>query len=215
MFGNCVDLGDASRTHAEDTISGTSVPIPSVEALFVGFSCKDVSGMNIYSMQFTERMSNEEGTTYKTMFGTLGYVTIHKPKVVVMENVVLFGVVGGIRSATARLGRNCTCVLRAGGPLRITEHLRNLLQALEVRGYVAVPMLLDPRKEGMCQRRVRLYVVAIRNRQPLEFSDIKEETLQLAQQVLAMEALPLRRVETFLFQDDSDNFNFWDSYAFV
>ena len=97
----------------------------------------------------------------------------------------------------------------------MTQHLLDLLAVLEQRGYVAVPMLLDPRGQGMCQRRVRLYVVAVKNLRPLDFIDVREKSLQLAQQVLSMDRLPLRPVETFMFPDSSDDFALWDTYAFV
>jgi DNA-cytosine methyltransferase len=80
LFDDVTKLGNKS---ALDVISGKMKDVPGkADVIIAGFSCKDLSGMNSH-----RKALDEMGQSGQTLQGCLDYVAVHRPRVVIFENV--------------------------------------------------------------------------------------------------------------------------------
>ena len=121
LFGDVSKLTGTDDVY--DFVSQTPMAVPAVDALIVGFSCKDASGMNVYAHQFDEKMQAQVETTHTTLSGSLGYIEVHKPKVIALENVLLFREKGGVQVVARLLEPRCSSILPSDGRLTWTASL--------------------------------------------------------------------------------------------
>jgi site-specific DNA-cytosine methylase len=127
IFCSAMEVG-AGTGH--DILSDSRCEVPPVDLLTAGFSCKDCSGMNIYAESFTERMESSSGTTWETLEGTVQCVERNPPLLVILENVVRFGLKGGCQAAARILGSDKSGVFAPGSRLIMTEHLQTIVSRL-------------------------------------------------------------------------------------
>jgi hypothetical protein len=170
--------------------------------------------MNIYAESFTERMESSSGTTWETLEGTVQCVERNPPLLVMLENVVRFGLKGGCQAAARILGSDKSGVFAPGSRLVMTEHLQTIVSRLEDKGYVVVCCLLQPRQFGIPQRRLRLYITAsfcgmIDSERRAQ---LQTTALQRAHQCLESVHLNIRPLESFLLDDKSAEYHFWDRF---
>ena len=143
-------------------------------AFNLGFSCKDLSTLNRFSLHFrdecsdTERDVSSRGTTGKTWAGCLGFVAVIKPLILWIENV-----------RAALQGKNWS---------RIEQDLKE-------QGYTVVGVCLNTAKYGIPQHRQRAYIVAVHNRMPVYNMDRCKEL------ILHLECTPYP-IEAFLLSDN-------------
>ena len=81
--------------HGEDLLSHNIVQVPDVDIFAAGFSCKDVSAMNIFQLEWLARYEVCEGTTAETLSHSLAYCCVRRPRFIFLENVPAFAVRGG------------------------------------------------------------------------------------------------------------------------
>jgi hypothetical protein len=85
LFGDITQL--CQRT-ALNVMSNELEPVPDVTIFIAGFSCKDVSNLNPNQSGHGGYVSHADGTTGITFDGVLGYVLLHNPKFIILENVM-------------------------------------------------------------------------------------------------------------------------------
>jgi site-specific DNA-cytosine methylase len=72
---------------ALDTKTGMVVPVVRVTLLIGGFSCTDISRLNIYSHQYRQCAATGAGKSGGTLRGMMDYILKHSPNYVILENV--------------------------------------------------------------------------------------------------------------------------------
>ena len=83
-------FGDVSRLKdgfMEDLLSERVTPVPGTDFIASGFSCKDISEMNMYSALSSGCIAAGSLRSGGTFAGTMDYVDIVRPPVVLLENV--------------------------------------------------------------------------------------------------------------------------------
>ena len=86
LFG---DAGDIITGFAKCRIRGCVVPVPSCDILLVGFSCKSFSALrNPSDRKYEHAIVEGIGSSGKTANYALQYVQKHRPKILLIENVV-------------------------------------------------------------------------------------------------------------------------------
>jgi site-specific DNA-cytosine methylase len=80
LFDDVTKLGNKQ---ALDAISGKMKKVPGqADVIIAGFSCKDLSGMNR-----NRKALDEMGQSGQTLQGCLDYIAVHRPRMVIFENV--------------------------------------------------------------------------------------------------------------------------------
>ena len=114
--------------------------VPSVDVLVIGTSCKDLSRANS-SVDRTKLVLSEEtskGASAQTFKGMLGYVSGHRPRFVIFENVDSID----DKVSTAQ-----------------ETNLSLVMQAMKELGYEGQKVMTDAQQFGLPCRRRRLYVL--------------------------------------------------------
>ena len=207
LFGDVSKLTGTDDVY--DFVSQTRVAVPAVDALIVGFSCKDASGMNVYAHQYDEKMQAQVGSTHTTLTGSLQHVEVYKSKLIALENVLLFGVKGGVQVVARLLEPRCSSILPSHGRFTWTPSLMDLMERLQALGYIAAPLVLDPRQAGMNQRRLRLWIIGVQSSDVSVYDSLQELAVAQVTQILSLEPLPMRPIESFLLPA-GDDLTFWD-----
>ena len=78
LFRDIMVLGDGYGT----TVNGECVAVPRVAVFYVGFSCKDVSILNVNSPAHQDCVRKGRGKTGSTCQGALGYINWARPALV-------------------------------------------------------------------------------------------------------------------------------------
>lgn len=146
VFGDARQMGCPS---AFDKLSQSYQKVPPCEILSAGFSCKDLSRLNknrgmlrqiIMKYVRLQKMPDGEddiGTTTQTLLGVLLYVDVHRPAVLLLENVNEF-------------------VQNLDGEGSLYDLVKDILWT---KGYVAVLIQTSPEMMGMPTRRARPYAI--------------------------------------------------------
>ena len=103
MMFKCIH--EVATGTAQNVRTGVMEQVPKVHALWAGFSCKSVSGMNIHKHLFKRCVRDGGGTTGATCRSCLRYIAWCRPYLVFLENVVKFAIGGGWKSVTGVLDR--------------------------------------------------------------------------------------------------------------
>ena len=124
---------------AEDLISQQFVRVPSGLDIYVaGWLCRDVSTMNHHRnkplLPGTDPRVRDgsAGESSNTLESSIEYIRLHRPAIVILENVVNKRSVALVQEAFKRIG-----------------------------GYTLIVLLIDSRTMGVCMSRRRLYAVAV------------------------------------------------------
>lgn len=131
------DVCDCVKTVALCVKSNSYVPVPAVKWLIGGFSCQDVSPMNVHKVSSGDTVANKDKKTGKTFDFMMQYVAKHFPPLLTFENVP------GLDDASKHS--------------RLTN-LDHVIMALESHGYVVLTVRLCPRDHGVPHRRLRSVV---------------------------------------------------------
>ena len=83
------------------------------------------------------------------------------------------------------------------------------MERLQALGYIAVPLVLDPRQAGMNQRRLRLWIIGVQSSDVSVYDSLKELAIAQVTQILSLEPLPMRPIESFRLPA-GDDLTFWD-----
>ena len=190
---------------AFDIISQTAGEVGRVAALWAGFSCKSVSGLNNRASEFARCVYEGSGTTGATCRSVLRYISWARPWLVFLENVAKFAV----RSTLAAFGH-----ARVLDPTRdkITKNLEDLLDILEAFGYTCVCMIMSPACFGSPNRRPRFWLAAMWRPQ----STIHSAARLISESLLAWKAMPAKLLSSFLLS--GEELEYWledHRYIFV
>ncbi len=124
-------LNISEHAHVQDLETADMETMPAAEVLFGGFPCQDFS-----SCGHKQGFSGPRGKLYKVM---IEYMKVHRPKVVVGENVPLLA---GMK----------------GGTL-----LRTIVSELADAGYLVKTWFLNCPDYGLPASRRRIFIVCVRN----------------------------------------------------
>lgn len=185
------DIFDISRRSAKCDIHGDVAPGDLCDALDIflaGFSCKDVSTLNIHRGSASTCTDTHTGSTGQTLLGVLLVVEMRRPKTFVLENV---------------LG------LLARG------QIARVVQRLESKGYIVIWRVQNAQETGVPQDRDRVWILGWRldtvvgGISAAEFAEQMAklwEDLLYVQEPAGGSALwySLADLDTFLFAEDSD-----------
>ena len=81
LFG---DAGEIARGQGTDLMSSETALVPYVDIFIAGFSCKDVSAMNIWKHLWEQRQAEQDGSTAYTLRCGLTYIDVKRPKIFVL-----------------------------------------------------------------------------------------------------------------------------------
>ena len=218
------DAGEVGKGEGTDLMSSEVREVPYVDCFFAGFSCKDVSAMNIWKCLWEQRQACLDGTTAYTLACGLQCIDAKRPKIFVLENVPAFAVRGGVRLCYVALQNDCgtfsSCVIAVDeddikfGALKLplTVAFLETIQNLESGGYTVIPMLIDPRSYYVPQRRLRLYLAGVHNDSCgiTNTSAFRSRSLQTATQMLADAKSEPVSLDRMLLDEDSPDFKYWD-----
>ena len=176
--------------------TGVMTAVPKVHALWAGFSCKSVSGMNVYSQLFKQCVRNGGGTTGATCRSTVRYIALVRPYLVFFENVVKFALGGGWKAFTGVLDFTVH---------KVSQNVVDLVELLEGLGYTVVPMILNPLDFGLPNRRPRFWLTAVWS--PL--SAVHSIPRVMTSCMNAFFAMPTLALSRFLLGLESDDYLYW------
>ena len=132
------DITDVPSMRAFDVLSGTTKSVPPSHFTYIGFSCKDVSHLNVNAQASRGCVKSGTLRTGHTLRCSLGYVRLVKPYFVGLENVAALD--------------DCD----ATG----TSNADDLVEAFEELGYIVVRQVVNCRSHGAMQRRTRWWGIA-------------------------------------------------------
>jgi site-specific DNA-cytosine methylase len=188
MFENVMDFYES---RARCLIAGQHRAVPGANIIFMGFSCKDVSHMNIYSANARDCIKQKSLRTGSTLSGGMQYVRRHRPKLVFLENV----------AALDDINRNSGI-----------SNADELFHMFRLLGYHLFSTILDARSHGACQRRTRWWGVAVRVRDDsltdkdmAMCSELAVDFLDVLSQV---EMLPVN-LDTILMEERGEQLKAW------
>jgi site-specific DNA-cytosine methylase len=153
------------QTHAVDARTGEEVAVPDVDILTAGIPCVDESSLNQGGRKTRKGFRKGKGATGKCWKHLKGYVTKHKPKIVVVENV------RGLQHKVASASSS-------------TSALDSITNDMAELGYVHVMLPMDAVESFLPQTRYRIYLVFVRNdvqdiaAQPLSKFGVRSGCLQ-------------------------------------
>jgi hypothetical protein len=61
--------------------------VPGVDIFVAGFVCRSLSLENVYRQQFSDCIESSTGLTGSTFAGVVAYIRVHRPLIVIFENV--------------------------------------------------------------------------------------------------------------------------------
>ncbi len=134
------DVEHMAKSEAECWRHGGCCPVVSVDLLVVGTSCKDMSrasASNNTKRTLVLSQGHSKGGSAQTFRGFLGYVSQHRPLIILFDNVDTM--------------EEDTC-LQGGSNMDI------LLAEMAARGYEGQKMMTDAAEFGLPARRRRVYV---------------------------------------------------------
>ena len=150
LFRDIMVLGDGYGT----TVNGEFVAVPRVAVFYVGFSCKDVSILNVNSPAHQDCVRKGRGKTGSTCQGALGYINWARPALVCMENVV------GLAMPPNKLSPKFNGLLDPFDR-NIKDNLKALVESLEEMDYIVDVAIINPTVYGVPQQRQRVWIIAI------------------------------------------------------
>lgn len=115
--------------------------LPAVDIIFMGFSCKDVSRLNIHASRSHSCIREKSLRTGTTLSGGMSFVQQRRPAFVFMENVAAL--------ADASKGSD-------------PSNVDALVGMFGDLGYLTISAVYDARRHGSPQRRPRWWGVAVR-----------------------------------------------------
>lgn len=160
------DLTQLGCTTGYNLITGAVEHIPSFDLLICGWSCKDISMLNTKRIKDSDQLIGSHGTSGTTFHGTVSIVETHRPKAIIMENVL-----GVLRSASdAITGASGPDTAIEGGQETdwvdddlITDKMRDYItKVFNQIGYVIHFRQLNACDHGFPQSRRRAYMIAVR-----------------------------------------------------
>lgn len=189
LFENVMDfVGSRARC----LIAGQHRAVPGTNVIFMGFSCKDVSHMNIYSAMSKDCIKQKSLRTGSTLSGGMQYIRRHRPKLVFLENVAALDDIN-----------------RTSGISNADE----LFHMFRLLGYHLFSAIYDARSHGAPQRRTRWWGVAVRLRDDsLTDKDLvicNELTADFLDVLSQVEMLPAP-LDTILMEEGSDELASWE-----
>ena len=136
------DIKDMGSEMSKCSLHGKECPVPSVDCLFIGTSCKDLSRANSSVDKSTLVLSQEssKGASAQTFRGMLNYCRGHRPTLVLFENVDAIDDKASSSTET---------------------NLSLLMSAMKDLGYEGQKIMTDCQEFGLPCRRRRLYVMFI------------------------------------------------------
>ena len=194
MMFKCIH--EVATGTAQNVRTGVMEQVPKVHALWAGFSCKSVSGMNIHKHLFKRCVRDGGGTTGATCRSCLRYIAWCRPYLVFLENVVKFAIAGGWKSVTGVLDRTVH---------KLSQNLLDLLEMLEALGYTCIPMILSPLDFGVPNRRPRFWLAAMWN--PIFVYHSVPRVMQSCMD--AFSKLPAQALAKYLLSLESDDYLYW------
>jgi len=135
------DICELRTGRAFDILTREFCDVPAVDMFVAGFVCKSVSQENSHRASFSHCIAEASGATGETFGGVLGYVRCFHPKVVICENV----------SGLLKRAQGCDA------------QIIQVRKAFEEAGYVFAYKQLDARIFLVPQRRMRVWMWAIRS----------------------------------------------------
>lgn len=136
------DIKDMGSEMSKCSLHGKECPVPSVDCLFIGTSCKDLSRANssVDKSKLVLSQESSRGASAQTFRGMLSYCQGHRPTLVLFENV---------DAIDDKISSN-------------TEtNLSLLMNAMKELGYEGQKIMTDGQEFGLPCRRRRLYVMFI------------------------------------------------------
>ena len=131
------DIRQLRDRNARNVISGKFEAVPKVFLFVAGFSCKDLSALNPNQSSHIHYIGNGEGSTGATFDGVIGYLILHQPNLVILENV-------------------CGIATLAKGKV-----LAEVLHLLDRAGYIVVHRRLNAKDFFVPQCRWRIWFVCV------------------------------------------------------
>jgi hypothetical protein len=176
VFPDVTRLTDSA---CHDVRSGSRRAVPPSTMVMAGFSCTDVSHMNINSTSARSCVIDRSMRTGSTMYGIEQYVSQFQPPFVVLENVAAIA------------------DTNADGP----TNAATVIERLRAKGYVGCTMLLSPMKHGVPHRRRRMWFVFIkvcsgplRTMEVEAWMPVMEKMREMVMKTLEFNTVPLGKV---------------------
>ena len=139
------DIKDMGSDMSKCSLHGKECPVPSVDCLFIGTSCKDLSRANssVDKSKLVLAQESSRGASAQTFRGMLSYCEGHRPTLILFENV---DAIDDKVSSTTE------------------TNLSLLMGAMKDLGYEGQKIMTDGQEFGLPCRRRRLYVMFIDKR---------------------------------------------------
>ena len=165
------DIKDMGSEMSKCSLHGKECPVPSVDCLFIGTSCKDLSRANssVDKSKLVLSQESSRGASAQTFRGMLSYCQGHRLTLILFENVDTID--NNVSSNTE-------------------TNLSLLMNAMKELGYEGQKIMTDGQEFGLPCRRRRLYVMFIDK----ESSKVDTQTKTLSQIFSTLRTLVLSRV---------------------
>ena len=132
------DITDIPSLKAFDVLSNRATSVPPSHFVYIGFSCKDVSHLNVHAGASRGCVKSGTLRTGHTLRCSIEYVRVYRPYLVGLENVAALD--------------DCDA---AGN-----SNADDLVEAFEELGYIVVRAVVNSRSHGALQRRTRWWGIA-------------------------------------------------------
>jgi site-specific DNA-cytosine methylase len=193
LFDNVLDFQQGT---GYDVISQRRRQLPPADAVYLGFSCKDLSHLNKSSSSAKGCVRLSSLRTGGTLKGCVDYIKRVRPKLVYLENVA------AIEDMDKTWG---------------TSNADEVVSMVADLGYILVHKVLDARQHGAPQRRTRWWGMAVlvkTDGQPLTAQEdiaYEEQKQDVLQNLADMEMAPVS-LDHVLMPEDSDELQEWQEW---
>lgn len=172
-------------------IGGKTRMLPPSEIIYVGFSCKDVSRMNIHSASSRHCIRQSSLRTGGAFAGALSYIHKMRPMVAFLENVA------AIDDVEAQTG---------------ISNADDIREIFAQQGYILCDSICNSFYHGVPHQRTRWWAAAVQvSSEPLTEEEIESYSKQVADFHACLQMLRLNPVslDDILMQEDSDELKVW------
>ena len=191
LFENILHMGETTLKCFKD--HQASKAVPSVNMVLTRFVCKDVSHMNRHSHCSLGCIRSASKRTGSTFSGMLNYCAVHRPGIVLLENVKALE-----DAADGKSGSNAD----------------DCIEMLEALGYIVVTVLLSPQDHGVPHRRQRLWFVCLLVSDKTITEEVRRQWQPIMTEVLdTIDELKLQAplLSSFLLKDDDPELAKWQA----
>lgn len=152
------DISCMGEDTCYDVTSESRQWVPMCDVAVAGVSCKSASRLNVNYKSLTNAVLERSDSTGRTVEGLRAYVARHRPRLVIVENVLSLG-----REDDTDGTNNLSCLVK-----RFTD-----------LGYTVVPQQLRAYDLGEPVSRGRWYILMFRGREPATVSQSTQATASL------------------------------------